>query len=43
MDDCLAAARWLLTTDEFTDLPVIVVGRRRCHPCMATSAACRRR
>lgn len=26
MDDCLAAARWLLTTDEFADLPVIVVG-----------------
>jgi len=26
MDDCLAAARWLLTTEEFADLPVIVVG-----------------
>ncbi|WP_248732094.1 alpha/beta hydrolase fold domain-containing protein [Pseudomonas sp. MWU13-2517] len=26
MDDCLAAARWLLTTDEFAGLPVIVVG-----------------
>ncbi len=26
MDDCLAAARWLLTNDEFADLPVIVVG-----------------
>nr|WP_314568168.1 alpha/beta hydrolase fold domain-containing protein [uncultured Pseudomonas sp.] len=26
MEDCLAAARWLLTTDEFADLPVFVVG-----------------
>ncbi|MCU1784798.1 alpha/beta hydrolase [Pseudomonas sp. 13B_2.1_Bac1] len=26
MDDCLTAARWLLTDDEFADLPVIVVG-----------------
>ena len=26
MDDCLAAARWLLTTEEFAGLPVIVVG-----------------
>lgn len=26
MDDCLVAARWLLTTDEFAGLPVIVVG-----------------
>ena len=26
MDDCLTAARWLLTTDEFAGLPVIVVG-----------------
>ena len=26
MDDCLAAARWLLATEEFADLPVIVVG-----------------
>ncbi|UII69784.1 alpha/beta hydrolase [Pseudomonas sp. HN11] len=26
MDDCLAAARWLLTTDEFADLSVFVVG-----------------
>lgn len=26
MDDCLTAARWLLTNDEFADLPVIVVG-----------------
>lgn len=26
MDDCLAAARWLLTTDEFAGLPVFVVG-----------------
>ncbi|CRM45128.1 alpha/beta hydrolase fold domain-containing protein [Pseudomonas sp. 52 E 6] len=26
MDDCLAAARWLLATDEFADLPVFVVG-----------------
>ena len=26
MDDCLTAARWMLTDDEFADLPVIVVG-----------------
>jgi len=26
MDDCLAAARWLLTAEEFAGLPVIVVG-----------------
>jgi acetyl esterase/lipase len=26
MDDCLAAARWLLTREEFAHLPVIVVG-----------------
>jgi acetyl esterase/lipase len=26
MADCLAAARWLLSTDEFAGLPVIVVG-----------------
>ncbi|KRP60412.1 alpha/beta hydrolase [Pseudomonas trivialis] len=26
MDDCLAAARWLLTADEFAGLPVFVVG-----------------
>ena len=26
MEDCLAAARWLLTADEFADLPVFVVG-----------------
>ncbi|MGY2274013.1 MULTISPECIES: alpha/beta hydrolase fold domain-containing protein [Pseudomonas] len=26
MDDCLAAARWLLATEEFAGLPVIVVG-----------------
>ncbi|MBN2994081.1 alpha/beta hydrolase [Pseudomonas cedrina subsp. fulgida] len=26
MDDCLTAARWLLTTDEFIDLPVFIVG-----------------
>ncbi len=26
MDDCLAAARWLLSEDEFAHLPVIVVG-----------------
>ncbi|ASV38667.1 esterase [Pseudomonas sp. NS1(2017)] len=26
MDDCLAAARWLLTTEEFAGLPMIVVG-----------------
>ncbi|QZP19547.1 alpha/beta hydrolase fold domain-containing protein [Pseudomonas sp. DR208] len=26
MDDCLAAARWLLTADEFVGLPVFVVG-----------------
>lgn len=26
MDDCLTAARWLLTDDEFAYLPVIVVG-----------------
>ena len=26
MDDCLAAARWLLTADEFAGLPVIIVG-----------------
>lgn len=26
MEDCLTAARWLLTADEFADLPVFVVG-----------------
>lgn len=26
MEDCLGAARWLLSTGEFSDLPVIVVG-----------------
>ena len=26
MDDCLAAARWLLTADEFAGLPIFVVG-----------------
>ena len=26
MEDCLTAARWLLSEDEFADLPVIVVG-----------------
>jgi len=26
MEDCLNAARWLLTSDEFADLPVFVVG-----------------